>query len=95
MATAIIQPGTMGIETTPPPAARDTADDRRACDRRRAPASAGRAGYVRADRVPPQLESAIAFFDRKDPVPPARDDLQASLDAVLAEQESRRKLADA
>jgi hypothetical protein len=42
-----------------------------------------------------QLESAIAFFDRKDPVPPARDDLQASLDAVLAEQESRRKLADA
>jgi hypothetical protein len=42
-----------------------------------------------------QLESAIAFFDKKDPVPPARDDLQATLDAVLAEQESRRKLADA
>jgi hypothetical protein len=42
-----------------------------------------------------QLESAIAFFDRKDPVPPARDRLQASLDAVLAEQEARRKIAHA
>lgn len=42
-----------------------------------------------------QLESAIAFFDTADPVPPAGDRLQASLDAVLAEQEERAKLADA
>jgi hypothetical protein len=42
-----------------------------------------------------QFEGAIAFFDRTDPVPPARDDLQARLDAVLAEQESRRRIADA
>ncbi|MGH3201752.1 MAG: hypothetical protein ACRDP5_06830 [Streptosporangiaceae bacterium] len=42
-----------------------------------------------------QLENAIAFFDKQDPVPPARDRLQASLDAVLAEQESRTRLADA
>jgi hypothetical protein len=27
-----------------------------------------------------QLESAIAFFGRQDPVPPARDRLQAKLD---------------
>src|SRR5580658_5113737 len=42
-----------------------------------------------------QLESAITFFDQQDPVPPARDQLQATLDAVLAEQESRTRLADA
>jgi hypothetical protein len=42
-----------------------------------------------------QLESAIAFFEVQDPVPPARDRLQARLDAVLAEQESRTRLADA
>jgi hypothetical protein len=42
-----------------------------------------------------QLESAIAFFDKQDPVPPARDRLQAKLDDVLAEQESRTRLADA
>ena len=42
-----------------------------------------------------QLESAIAFFDKQDPVPPARDRLQARLDAVLGEQESRTRLADA
>ena len=42
-----------------------------------------------------QLESAITFFDKQDPVPPAKDRLQAKLDAVLAEQESRAKLADA
>ena len=42
-----------------------------------------------------QLESAIAFFDSKDPVPPARDGLQARLNEVLAEQESRARLADA
>ncbi len=42
-----------------------------------------------------QLESAITFFDKQDPVPPARDRLQATLDAVLAEQESRTRLTDA
>jgi hypothetical protein len=42
-----------------------------------------------------QLEGAITFFDKQDPVPPARDRLQATLDAVLAEQESRTGLADA
>jgi hypothetical protein len=41
-----------------------------------------------------ELERAIAFFDARDPVPPARDDLQASLDAVLAEEESRRRIAN-
>jgi len=40
-----------------------------------------------------QLESAIAFFARKDPVPPARDSLQAKLDAVLAEQDERARIA--
>lgn len=39
------------------------------------------------------LERAIAFFDRQDPVPPARDRLQARLDDVLAEQDSRRAIA--
>jgi hypothetical protein len=42
-----------------------------------------------------QLEGAITFFDKQDPVPPARNRLQATLDAVLAEQESRAGLADA
>jgi hypothetical protein len=42
-----------------------------------------------------ELERAIAFFDKCDPVPPARDQLQTSLDAVLAEQEDRKRLADA
>ena len=42
-----------------------------------------------------QLESAITFFDKQDPVPPARHRLQAKLDAVLAEQEDRTRLADA
>ena len=42
-----------------------------------------------------QLETAIAFFDRQDPVPPARRRLQARLDEVLTEQEDRRRLADA
>jgi hypothetical protein len=41
------------------------------------------------------LERAIAFFDAKDPVPPARDRLQARLDAVLAEQEERARIAHA
>jgi hypothetical protein len=39
-----------------------------------------------------QLENAIAFCDKTDPVPPARDDLQARLDAVLAEQDDRANL---
>lgn len=42
-----------------------------------------------------QLEGAITFFDKQDPVPPAKDRLQAKLDDVLAEQESRTRLADA
>ena len=42
-----------------------------------------------------QLESAIAFFDNKDPVPPARNRLQARLDEVLAEQADRARLARA
>jgi hypothetical protein len=40
-----------------------------------------------------ELESAIAFFGAKDPVPPARADLQARLDAVMAEQDDRTRLA--
>ncbi|MGH3203202.1 MAG: hypothetical protein ACRDOA_09675 [Streptosporangiaceae bacterium] len=40
-----------------------------------------------------QLEKAIAFFDKKDPVPPARDRLQDALDGVLAEQAQRAKIA--
>jgi hypothetical protein len=40
-----------------------------------------------------QLESAIAFFDRQDPIPPARDRLQASLDAVAAEEADRARIA--
>jgi hypothetical protein len=42
-----------------------------------------------------QLERAMAFFDAKDPVPPARADLQAALDAVLAEQDDRARLSRA
>jgi hypothetical protein len=42
-----------------------------------------------------QLEGAIAFFDRQDPVPPARHRLQASLAAVLAEQAERARIAHA
>lgn len=42
-----------------------------------------------------QLESAIAFFDKNDPVPPARDQLQATLYEVLAEQAERRQIARA
>jgi hypothetical protein len=40
-----------------------------------------------------QLESAIAFFDQQDPVPPARRRLQATLDGVIAEQDDRTRLA--
>jgi hypothetical protein len=42
-----------------------------------------------------QLEQAIAFFDRQDPVLPARDRLQTTLDSVLAEQDARARLARA
>ena len=47
------------------------------------------AGYRR------DLEKAIAFFDRQDPVPPVRADLQTRLDAVAAEQEDRARIAHA
>ena len=40
-----------------------------------------------------QLESAIAYFDQQDPVPPARDRLQAKLDEILAEQDQRARIA--
>ena len=42
-----------------------------------------------------QLEGAIAFFDRQDPVPPARRRLQTRLDDVTAEQDDRARLARA
>jgi hypothetical protein len=42
-----------------------------------------------------QLETAIAFFDRQEPVPPARHRLHVRLDEVLAEQDDRQRLADA
>ena len=42
-----------------------------------------------------QLENALACLDRTDPVPPARGDLQARLDAVIAEQDDRTRLAHA
>jgi hypothetical protein len=40
-----------------------------------------------------QLEDAIAYYDRMDPVPQARGDLQARLDDVIAEQDDRTRLA--
>jgi hypothetical protein len=46
------------------------------------------AGYRR------QLERAIAFSDQQ-AVPPVRADLQAALDAVLAEQADRATIAHA
>ena len=42
-----------------------------------------------------QLEDALAFFDAQDPVPAVRDGLQARLDDVMAEQESRQRIAHA
>jgi hypothetical protein len=42
-----------------------------------------------------QLENAIAFFDQQHPAPRARSRLQARLAAVQAEQDDRKKLADA
>jgi hypothetical protein len=40
-----------------------------------------------------RLELAIASCDGMDPVPPARSDLQARLDDVIAEQDDRTRLA--
>jgi hypothetical protein len=40
-----------------------------------------------------QLENAIAYYDRMDPVPQARGDLQARLDDLIAEQDDRTRLA--
>jgi len=42
-----------------------------------------------------QLERAVDFFGSQDPVPPVRADLQAALDAVIAEQDDRAKIANA
>ena len=42
-----------------------------------------------------QLEGALACFDTTDPLTPAQGDLQARLDAVLAEQDERARLARA
>ena len=39
-----------------------------------------------------QLESAVAFFDKQNPVSPARDRLQARLDAAIAEQDDRARI---
>ncbi len=41
------------------------------------------------------LQRAIAFFDRKTPVPAARGALQAKLDAVVAEQDERARIRHA
>lgn len=40
-----------------------------------------------------RLETAIAFLDKQDPVPPVRGDLQAALDGVLGEQNERAQIA--
>jgi hypothetical protein len=42
-----------------------------------------------------QLENAVAFFGQQTPVPAVRDDVQATLDAVIVEQESRARLTRA
>jgi hypothetical protein len=42
-----------------------------------------------------RLENALESIGMKNPVPPARDQLQDALDAVLAEEEDRKRLADA
>ena len=41
------------------------------------------------------LETAIVFFDRQTPVPPARNRLQVALEDVIAEQVDRKRLASA
>ena len=40
-----------------------------------------------------RLENAIAYFDKQDPVPAARADVQSALDTVRAEQDDRTRLA--
>jgi hypothetical protein len=42
-----------------------------------------------------ELEKGIAFFDAQRPVPPARDVLQARLEAVIGEQDDRVRIARA
>ncbi len=42
-----------------------------------------------------QLEDAFAFFDARHPVAAVRDGLQARLDDVMAERESRKRIAGA
>jgi hypothetical protein len=42
-----------------------------------------------------QLEDAITFFDRQESVPPVRAVMQARLDAVIAEQDDRARIARA
>jgi hypothetical protein len=42
-----------------------------------------------------RLEQAIAFFDRKTPTPPVRDDLQQALNEVIAEQDERAEMSRA
>ncbi len=42
-----------------------------------------------------QLEQAIEYFDTKNPVPSVRGDLQSRLDEAVAEQEDRKRIADA
>lgn len=42
-----------------------------------------------------QLEQAIEYFDMKKPVPPVQDDLQARLEEAVAEQEDRKRIANA
>jgi hypothetical protein len=42
-----------------------------------------------------QLETALAYLDKQDPVPAVRAHLQAALDGVIAEQDDRKRLARA
>lgn len=41
------------------------------------------------------LERTTAFFDKQDPVPPVRANLQAALDRVITEQDDRKRIASA
>jgi hypothetical protein len=40
-----------------------------------------------------RMENAIAFFQKKTPVPPVCGELQGRLDEVLAEQDERARIA--
>jgi hypothetical protein len=42
-----------------------------------------------------ELEEAIAFYDEQHPVSPAPAELRARLDAVIAEQDDRARIARA